>query len=370
MSMTASSLIAIETAHGSLTVDTALGNIRGFRLRDGARELHPLHTAHWVEDADVQANDTLPPVEKKLNGDFFCAPFGASDLLPAPSHGWTANSPWTVSDALGALGALGAQVTMVLERDVMGARVTKTLRLADDAPLLYQEHLISGGEGGVPVAHHPMVYCASGGRASFSPKRLAISPDHPLDVGRNHLACPGSSSDLAAFPATDGSVSDLGALPIAHAHEDFVTLVEAAGHRLGWSAVMREEEDDIVFFIKDAAVLPVTMLWYSNGGRDYTPWAGRHTGVLGIEDGCAAGAAGHRAAVSDNAVMRAGVPSCLTLRAGKTHRIAHVTGAIARPSGWSRIADIDLSGDLLTLTDVSGATRSLTFLPDFFDERL
>lgn len=364
MSMTASSLIAIETAHGSLTVDTALGNIRGFRLRDGARELHPLHTAHWVEDADVQANDTLLPVEKKLSGDFFCAPFGTCDLVPAPSHGWTANSAWTVSDAQ------SGQTTMVLDRDVMGARAVKTLRLANDGPLLYQEHLISGGEGGIPVAHHPMVHCASRGRASFSPKRLAISADSPLEAGRNHLACPRSSSDLAAFPTTDGSVTDLGVLPIASAHEDFVTLVEAAGRRLGWTAVLREKEDDIVFFLKDAEVLPVTMLWYSNGGRDHAPWAGRHTGVLGIEDGCTAGAAGHRAAVSDNAVARAGVPSCLTLQAGKTHRIAHVTGAIARPSGWSRIADIDLSGDFLTLTDVSGATRSLTFLRDFFDERL
>lgn len=360
----AAALISMETPYGSLKLDTAVGNICDFRLRDGERELTPFHTAHWVRDAAVQCDDNLLPVEKKLSGDFFCAPFGTSDVVSGPAHGWTANSAWTVSHSS------NEQVTMVLDRDVMGARISKTLRLAGDAPLLYQQHLIAGGAGELPVAHHPMVHCAAGGRLSCSPKRLAISPEKPLEPGRNRLACPASASALNAFPDIYGNMIDLGSLPLAAGHEDFVTLVEAPGRLRGWSAVVRDEEDDIVFFVKDADVLPVTMLWYSNGGRDYPPWNGRHTGVLGIEDGCAAGAAGHRAALSDNAVARTGVPTCLTLQAGTTHRIAHLTGAIDRPNGWTCIADVELAGATLILTDISGAVRTLPVLQNFFEERL
>lgn len=41
----------------------------------------------------------LAPVECALSGDFFCAPFGRSDLEPTPPHGWSANSDWQVAES-------------------------------------------------------------------------------------------------------------------------------------------------------------------------------------------------------------------------------------------------------------------------------
>lgn len=351
--------LRIATAAGTAALDPEIGNLRVLAFAADGRMLEPLNTAWWVGDPAAALPDDLAPVERSLAGDFFCAPFGAGDIEPAPIHGWPANSRWQP------LETAGDALALRLERPVLGASVEKRLRLAPDAPLLYQEHLITGGEGGLTVAHHPMLRLHGRGTLSVSPKRAILTPETPLEPGRNRLACP-AEGPLAAFPGADGRPVDLARLPIGDRHEDFVTLVEAPSRALGWTAVLRDAEDDIVFFLKDPAMLPVTMLWQSNAGRDRAPWGGRHTGVLGVEDGCAAGAAGHRAALGDNPVARTGVATCLALAPGRSHRIAHVTGAVARPAGWSRIAEITAAADRLTLTEASGASLVLPFAAGFF----
>ncbi|MEP3278030.1 MAG: hypothetical protein ABJN26_17215 [Stappiaceae bacterium] len=316
-----------------------------------------LHRAPWADETDVSS--TLTPVERNLSGDFFCAPFGASDVEEAPPHGWSANGRWHPKET-------GAALAFELHRPVMGAKIKKRMHLSDVAPLFYQEHTIIGGEGALTVAHHPMVHCADGGRLSVSTKRLCVTPERPLEPGRGALAYPAESLDPALFPGAEGPV-DLTALPIGSGTEDFVTFVEAGQRKIGWTAVLRRAEDDIVFFLKDAHMLPVTMFWHSNGGREYSPWNGRHVGVLGIEDGCAAGAAGHRAALAPNRIADTGVPTSLALRPDTAHRIAHVCGALPRPEGWERVEDIDVQADQLIIQGTNGERVTLPFEAGFFE---
>ncbi|MEL6645400.1 MAG: hypothetical protein AAFQ79_15820 [Pseudomonadota bacterium] len=353
--------VTAQTERGTLALDPALGNIRRLAFLCGDRRIAPLHAAPWLDDADILNDPSLLPVERRLSGDFFCAPFGASDVTDAPAHGWTANSEWE------GLEARPGALSMRLKREVMGATVSKSLNLSDDAPLLYQEHLIDGGDGGLTVAHHPMVRLSGRGRFSCSPKRIVLTPATALDAGRNALALGARVPSITTVPAAEGGTIDLRDLPIAAAHEDFVTLVEAPGARLGWSALLREAEDDMVFVLKDPRVLPVTMLWHSNGGRDYAPWNGRHRGVLGIEDGCAAGADGHAAALGPNPVADEGVATALTLAPGRTHRIAHVIGAMPRPNGWRQVVDIALEGARLVVTGDTGGRVEMVFRAGFFD---
>lgn len=350
-----------ETAAGRVALDPALGNLRELAFACPGGWLSPLHTAPWVGTPEADTLPGLLPLERRLAGDFLCAPFGANDVEGGPFHGWTANSPWTP------LPADPGTLRLDLARRVTGAPIEKRLSLAADAPLLYQEHLIEGGTGTLPVAHHPMVRMAGAGRLTLSPKRLALAPDAPLEPGRNLIACPGRATDLAAVPAAQGGTLDLGRLPLGDGHEDFVTLIEAEGSPLGWAAVLRETEGDIVFFLKAPAVLPITMLWFSNGGRDFPPWNGRHRGVLGIEDGRAPGPLGHAAAGRPNPVAAEGVPTGFALASGRTHRIAHVIGAIPRPAGWQAVAAIAVAADRLTLTGDTGATVSLPFRPGFLE---
>jgi hypothetical protein len=353
--------VEVSTAVGSLSFDKSLGTITDLDFRWQGRHLTPLHRAPWLDEPAVQDDTALLPVERRLTGDYFCAPFGLSDLEAAPAHGWSANSPWTVD--LCDRGRIDA----TLRRLVLGARITKRQTLADKAPLLYQEHWIEGGEGDLTVAHHPMVRIAGIGRFDCSAKRMLIAADPPLEPGRNRLAAGGVAQDLQAFPTADGTIVDLGRLPIGDAHEDFVTLIEAPDHAIGWSAVLRDVENDIVLVLKDPRVLPVTMLWHSNGGRDYPPWNGRHTGVLGIEDGCAAGASGHRGALEPNPVSSTGVPTALRLGRGVVHRVAHVIGAVARPPSWDHVRDIRIdAGQLVIDGPPDHPPLILPFHGDFF----
>ena len=311
----------------SVCVETETGHIYDLHLNGVA----PLHRAPWLDEPQVQTDETIPLVERRLQGDFFCAPFGKSDLVDVPIHGMTANSEWDV------LERSEDAARLVLRAEVMGARIEKDIALRGGA--LVQTHRIMGGAGGLPVAHHPMVRMADGGAISYSAKKVAVTPDAPLEPDRNWLRYPVQSTDFKSFPGTHGDV-DLTRYPIRSGHEDFVTLIEAEDAAFGWTAVARKAERDLIVIIKDPAVLPVTMLWFSNGGRDYAPWNGRHTGVLGIEDGCAAGAAGHRAALRENAISAYDVPTALALHKERTHHIHHAIYAIPLAEPDARVAHV------------------------------
>jgi len=347
----------LKSEAGELVFAPMPGNIVSLRFRGDGRELDVLHRAPWADDDDPGVPG-LAPVERHLSGDFFCAPFGPSDVEEAPPHGWTANSEWEPL-------AEGEGLNLALLRPVLGARIEKSLVLAAEAPVLYQEHRIVGGKGQLPVAHHAMVRARAGGTLALSNKRLALTPEQPLEPGRAALTYPAASGDLHAFPGTDGPV-DICALPIGERTEDFVALLEAGQGGLAWTALLREQEDDIVFVLKDPATLPVTMLWHSNAGRDYAPWSGRHTGVLGIEDGCAAGPAGHAAAIAPNPLSETGVRTALVLDPARTHNIRLAIGAVPRPAGWATVTDMALKGDRLIIYGPRGQTREMAFDPNFF----
>ncbi|WP_219784533.1 hypothetical protein [Celeribacter sp. PS-C1] len=314
------------------------------------------HTAHWV--GTPLAAEASSVVDAHLAGDFLAAPFGTSDLINDPPHGWSANSSWHLISRTETEDH--ARMKLALERPVMGAKITKQITLYADQPVLYQRHEITGGAGGLTFAHHPMIRVSPGDHIATSPKRAALTSVAPLEAA-HILAYPGRSADLTQFPARDGSEVDLSHYPHATGDEDFVTLVEENVDGLGWTAVSRARERDIVIFVKDSRVMPVTMLWMSNGGRDYAPWDGRHDGVLGVEDGCAAGAEGHRAALGDNAVAREGVTTALTLEGGRTHVLCHATVVLDQPEGWAGVADIRFEDHEMIVESRSGASLRVPF---------
>lgn len=362
--MQSSGHIEISTIAGTASVDPTIGQIAGLRLAWDGRVLEPLHFAPWRNDGVTEADASITPVERRLGGDFFCAPFGLSDVEPAPAHGWSANSAWTPLDVD------NDTVRLALDRKVMGARIEKTVMLAPDSPVLLQEHIISGGEGQLTFAHHPMVHFQRSARLAVSPKARVMTEGTPLDPGRNRIAAGVDVRELASVPTADGGAIDPCELPIGDQHEDFVIMVEAAGNPLGWSAVLREAEDDIVFVLKDPGVMPVTMFWHSNGGRDGPPWNGSHRNVVGIEDGCAAGAGGHGAALRANPLSSGGTPTALTLAAGTRHVVRHAIGAVPRPAGWRDLAHIALEDGALVFVERGGETLTLPFRSDFFKGEL
>lgn len=355
--------MTLSVPGAGLRIDPRLGMLTALWFETDGRRIAPLHQAPWLDEPAVQVDAALPLVERRLAGDFFCAPFAMHGVASLPIHGWPANSPWEVEEITQT--GKGGLARLSLLRPVQGARLTKVVELSAHDPLVYQTHDLTGGDGPLTLGHHPMLRMAGRGWMSYSPKRLAQTPAQPLEPGGGWLTYAASSTDLTAFPGRDGP-ADLTRYPQTRGHEDFVTLIEAPGSRLGWTVVIREDEDDMVLFLKDPAVLPVTMLWFSNGGRSFAPWNGRHTGVLGIEDGCAAGLVSLAAAAAPNPVSETGVATVLHLAEGQRHRIRHVIGAVPRPAGWQQVRSVQIDGASLVLTEVSGDRVVLAYRRGFF----
>lgn len=351
--------VTIRAKGISVSVDLAVGHLADLSVETEGRTLRPLHRAPWLDEPRESLPPGLPEGVVRLSGDFLCAPFSAANVEPAPLHGWTANSAWDVAES-GAIDS-GWRARFRLQRKVMGATVEKILTLRDGHPFLYQEHAFSGGTGAISAAHHAMTVMKEGGRLAFSPKRLAATPETALEPdparGRYLLAYPARTIELDAFPAADGGTVDLGDYRMDRRHEDFVTLVEADHAGPGWTAVARRAERDLVLVLKHPADLPVTMLWISNGGRDYAPWSGRHRGVLGIEDGRTA--IGHAASLGDNWLKREGVATAFDLAEGRRVAFRQAIGTTAA-DGVPPSAITTASGKL-RLAWPEGATMEMPF---------
>lgn len=344
-----------------ISIDLAVGHLADLVIETEGRKLKPLHRAPWADRPPEQLPAHLPEGVRRLSGDFLCAPFSRSDVEEAPLHGWPANSTWDVVESAATDG--GWRVLFRLQRKVMGATVNKILTLRDHHPFLYQEHVFLGGSGAISVAHHTMTQMGAGGRLAFSPKRLAATPEQAPEPdparGRSLLAYPARASKLEQFPTADGTFTDLNEYRANGRHEDFVTLVEADHDGLGWTAVARQAEDDLVLVLKNPAQLPVTMLWISNGGRDYAPWNGRD-GVLGIEDGRAA--IGHAASLGDNWLTREGVSTAFELGGRVSFR--QIIGALPL-SGSGLPRHIDTASGCLSIASEPGISREVPFDEQF-----
>lgn len=348
----------------AVTLDLAVGHLRALEVTRQGRIAAPLHLAPWADEPAAAREPETAPNVMALGGDFLCAPFGRNDVEPAPPHGWPANSSWTLVEER-ALAEGGVVARFLLGKPVFGARLVKELTLRDGHPFLYQRHLFEGGAGAISLAHHVNTRLPAGGRLSFSAKAYADMPDIPQESdparGRGVLAYPSRTADLSALPLADGGTADLHRYPIAERHEDFVMLVEAAGHALGWTAVLREQTGDLLLVLKDPAVLPVTLLWFSNGGRFYPPWSSRHIAVLGIEDARCWSAYGHAASIAENPLSRSGVPTAFSLQPGGAVEIRHVIGALPVPSGWAPVAAVEPGPAGLAVRDEAGAGLSLPY---------
>ncbi len=349
--------IEIEADGIAVSFDTTVGMIAELRVRRGERVVSMLHKAPWHGE---QMPAGAAPHLGRLAGDFFCAPFGDASADAAPAHGWPANASWSKIGIDREGGATLARFR--LDHAVMGASLVKELRLVDHHPFVYQRHVFTGGRGdSISVANHAMLKLDHGATLSFSPKRWWETPRTGLEPdparGRGLLAYPAVTSDLHGFPRADGGKADLSRYPIGERHEDFAVGVEAPGRSLGWTAVARDQDRDIYVSLRNAARLPMTMLWFSNGGRDYAPWNGRHLGVLGVEEGINRTLLGHSASQVPNALDAAGVPTGLTLAANAPVEVRHLTGTFEWDEDGA-IADIRAAEGGIAIETASGRVRT------------
>ncbi len=115
--------------------------------------------------------------------------------------------------------------------------------------------------------------------------------------------------------------------------------------------------------LKDPRDLPVTMLWLSNGGRNYAPWNGRHLGVLGIEDGRTA--VGHASSIGENFVSREGVATSFPLTANGAIRFRHITGSVPLDGAVEPASNLSVEPGQLIVSFPQKAAFSIPFDDSF-----
>ena len=144
-------------------------------------------------------------------------------------------------------------------------------------------------------------------------------------------------------------------------------MVEDPANRLGWLAASRPASRDAMLSLKDPREYPVTFLWFSNGGRDYPPWNGRHVGVLGIEEGCSNTSPGHSVSIAPNPLSDAGTPTALTLRPDGQVSVHNVIGAVPLPPSGSPIMAVEgQDGSALAITCRDGTRSTCRSTPVFW----
>jgi hypothetical protein len=316
-----------------------------FTLPDG-RKVSPMHTSPWENEAHA---DDVPPILRVLRGDFFCAPFGGSDILNGPGHGLTANGTWALD------GMTATTLDAVLDGDVMGATVSLHLEVRPGEAMVYQRHTLSGGSGRIPLGHHAMLSAASPLHLGFSPRVFAGTPPDVIETppaGRSVLAYPQEIADLHSARLADGDTADLTVYPFAEVHEDLWMLSADRTQPFAWTAATCPEGGWVWFSLKAPRILPSTTVWLSNGGRTYAPWNARHRRVIGLEEVCSYFHLGHAASIADNPVSARGIPTAATL--GGDLVINYAFGLAPAPAGFGAVQQILPTSGGVRLIDAAG----------------
>ncbi|GGD98383.1 hypothetical protein GCM10011390_16440 [Aureimonas endophytica] len=247
-----------------------------FRL-DGGREARPFAEAPWRDDAEIQADASLPAHLRQLGGDWACVPFGTTEFDPA-HHGHGSNADWRL------VARDEASITLAcdfpeghaverLERTVRGVAGEAAVEMAVTARVRRDCRL--------PIGLHPIFRVPEGNR------RLTVEPGafgagqvfpEPFLPGLSRLEAGARFATLGEVPLAEGGSVSVATLPAPELAEELVQLWQTDG-----TIVLRDAEAGAEYRLTwDAEAFPHCLLWISNGGRTHRPWNGRFRG-LGIE---------------------------------------------------------------------------------------
>jgi hypothetical protein len=347
---------ALETIHHAPSWRLASDRVEAWLTRDGGhlgpvrftlggRIVEPFAVAPWAP-SEIGRDD--PAVLRHLRGDFFCCPFGGNERPwrgeRHPVHGETAGGRWHSPriEIVGTRTAIEAE----LRATIRPGRVVKRVEVRASETNLYCRHVLRGMTGPMCPGHHAMLRFpeleGSGlvALAPFSHGRVVpVLFEDPARGGRQSLRPGARFSTLERVGRTDGGVADLSRYPARAGFEDLVMVVARAG-TFAWSAVSFPTEGFLWFALKDPRTLRSTVLWHSNGGRDYPPWSGRHRGVLGIEEVTAYYHFGLAASAAPNPLSRAGVATAVRLRPDRPLVVSLIMGVVAIPEVFGHVARV------------------------------
>ena len=360
----------LKKSHGQPGWSFASDRVKGFLTRTGGhlapvvfklgrRSVQPFSITPW-------AKEPLPPLPTMLQvarGDFFCLPFGGNATTYRgerhPAHGETANLDWKFESLQRAGGKTALHTSM--KTKTRRGRVDKRLILRDGHAAVYCEHVLSGYSGPMAIGTHPMLLFpdkAGAGVISTSAfKKGFVVPtawETPEAKGYSLLKLGAPFSSLGRVPATAGGTIDLSRYPARRGFEELVEMISDSRLPFAWSAVTLPGEGYAFIQLKNPRVLRETVLWFSNGGRHYPPWNGRHINVVGVEEVTSYFHLGLAESAKPNLLTRAGAQTAVQLRPDRPLRVAHIMALAAIPRDFDAVKSIVPTKGGVTLIARSG----------------
>lgn len=335
---------------------TTGGQIAPVKFQLGRQVIEPFHTAPWCDTPEAK---DLIPLLRELRGDFFCAPFGAGPGWRGeehPPHGETANADWNVTESS------PERLVAVLNTRARPGKIIKLIETRPDETNLYQTHLFEDYQGGMCIGHHAMLDFKRNGPGLVSTSKLRLAQvlpalfENPVQGGYSSLKQGAWIRRLDKVPMADGGSTDLTRFPAREGFEDLVMIHHKDTDDFAWAAVVFPEKKFVWFSLKNPATLASTVLWHSNGGRHYSPWNGRHRGVLGVEDVTAYFHLGLGASLAKNPWSDKGVPTSLAFSRRKVGRVPYIMGVAALPAGFDTVRAIRRTPSGVVIESASGRT--------------
>jgi len=319
----------------------------------------PMAVAPWAEE---ETRD-IPPMLKVLRGDWFCMPFGGNEKAYRKEkyqpHGETANRAWTFKGTQREKDRTTLKLSMDFQ--ARAGRVEKRVMLVDGHRAVYQRHTLTGFSGPMNLGHHAVLKLPDEpecGLISTSPfvwgQAFPGQFESPAAKGYSALLSGTRFDTLARVPMICGGTTDLSRYPARRGFEDLAMLVSATKAPFAWTAVSFPKQKQVWFALKDPRVLRSTLMWFSNGGRHYAPWNGRHVNVLGLEEVTSYFHTGLAESAAENPLSMSGHATVLQLDPKTPTQVNYIMAAAPIPRGFDRVKTIDQENGGVVLTSDSG----------------
>ncbi len=322
------------------------------------RPFEPYYINPWhAEDIPIET-----PVLKPLRGDFFCMPFGERNSYRDEVHevhGETATGYWVLADS-GRKGNV-VSISLTMDTKIRPGRTTKILKLVDGHNAVYCQHILEGYSGKMCLGHHATLDPhgdADTMYISVSPIKFGLTNPHLTGQENNGeyyaLESNKSFKDLEKVPTVwkEYPYDDLTIFPRRRGFVDIVQVYNKKKKKPGWVCAVYPKEGFLWYALKDAHMLPSTVIWMENHGRHQPPWNGRNC-CIGLEDVCAYLALGLRESVRKNRASEKGVSTYLNLSEKKPTIINYIQGAAKIPKGFDKVRKVKVGAGEVTFLSYS-----------------
>ncbi|WP_120496704.1 hypothetical protein [Kiloniella sp. EL199] len=289
--------ILLQTSKISLEIQPLGAMIGPARfILPGGKDINPFFVAPWCDDNDNPCYASLPPLLKKLRGEWPCVPFGRT-IRPeglkdewkiktsvesisgeTNPHGISSNSEWDLekqndNSLICRLKYPEDHPVEWLERRVV---------LSEKRPKIYLSLTIHARQNAfLPIGLHPVFSLPiTPAAAQISVCKNARAWTFPVDIqsDRSWFQADQRNIKLDELVNRNGETDSINYLPFIEPSEDLVLLSGTEGK----VKLDHTEEGYSTLLQWDAEILPSCLLWISCGGRDYYPWNGR-VRAIGIE---------------------------------------------------------------------------------------